>query len=338
MIGSEAAKPPVCRSMKRRRGSRRTARTNFRDGIGEPSLASPLDVFREPMFQLLIVAGLIYLAIGDLSEALMLLAFAAVNVLIAVYQECKTERVLEALKDLTSPRALVIRGGERRRIPGRELVRGDLIVLNEGDRVPADAIISSGTGIEADESLLTGEAVPVRKAVWNGAPIEARPGGDDLPLIYSGTMLVKGHGIAEVRSTGMATEIGKIGKALGEVRSEPTLLHIQIRRLVKVIAAIACRAERGRPRPLRRLSGTMAGWRAGGHYFGNGAAAAGISARADGISGDGRLADSPEARTHAPNHGNRGAWCRDRPVHRQDRHSYFKSYDGCRAAGGRRVA
>jgi Ca2+-transporting ATPase len=118
-------------------------------------------------------------------------------------------------------------------------VRGDVIVLNEGDRVPADAVVLSGGGIEADESLLTGEAVPVRKVVWNGAPVQVRPGGDDLPLIYSGTMLVKGHGIAEVRSTGMATEIGKIGNALGDVPSEPTLLHIQIRRLVKVIATIA---------------------------------------------------------------------------------------------------
>ena len=198
-----------------------------------------VEVFREPMFQLLIIAGLIYLAIGDRSEALMLLAFAVVNVLIAVYQESKTERVLEALRDLTSPRALVIRGGERRRIPGRELVLGDIIVLNEGDRVPADAVVLGGTGLEADESLLTGEAVPVRKTVWNGAPIQARPGGDDLPLIYSGTMLVKGHGIAEVRATGMATEIGRIGRALGELPSEPTLLHIQIRRLVKVVAVIA---------------------------------------------------------------------------------------------------
>ena len=198
-----------------------------------------VEVFREPMFQLLIIAGLIYLAIGDRSEALMLLAFAVVNVLIAVYQESKTEWVLEALRDLTSPRALVIRGGERRRIPGRELVRGDVIVLNEGDRVPADAVVLAGAGLEADESLLTGEAVPVRKAVWNGAPIDARPGGDDLPLIYSGTMLVKGHGIAEVRATGMATEIGRIGKSLGELPNEPTLLHIQIRRLVKVVAVIA---------------------------------------------------------------------------------------------------
>ena len=196
-------------------------------------------VVREPMFQLLIVAGLIYLAIGDLGEALMLLGFAAVNVLIAVYQESKTERVLEALRDLTSPRALVIRGGIRRRIPGRELVRGDVIVLNEGDRVPADAVVLSGVGLEADEFLLTGEAVPVRKAVWNGAPIKVRPGGDDLPLIYSGTMIVKGHGLAEVQSTGIATEIGKIGKVLSEARSDPTLLHIQIKRLVKTIAAIA---------------------------------------------------------------------------------------------------
>ena len=198
-----------------------------------------VEVFREPMFQLLMVAGFIYLAIGDLSEALMLLGFAAVNVLIAVYQETKTERVLEALRDLTSPRALVIRGGERRRIPGREVVRGDLIILNEGDRVPADAAILSGRGIAADESLLTGEAVPVRKTIWDGALVEARPGGDDLPLIYSGTMIVKGHGLARVRSTGIATEIGKIGKALGEMRNEPTALHLQTRRLVKTIAALA---------------------------------------------------------------------------------------------------
>ena len=197
------------------------------------------EVFREPMFQLLIVCGLIYLAIGDRSEALMLLAFAVVNVLIAVYQESKTERVLEALRDLASPRALVVRDGARRRIPGRELVRGDVIVLSEGDRVPADALVLAGAGLEADESLLTGEAVPVRKAVWDGVPIDVRPGGDDLPVVYSGTLLVKGHGIAEVRTTGSATEIGKIGRALGDLPHESTLLQLQVRRLVKVIAVIA---------------------------------------------------------------------------------------------------
>ena len=239
MISTEATAPP---GLSEQEAAARLAA----DGTNELPRQSrrtviriAVQIFREPMFQLLIVAGLTYLAIGDLSEALMLLGFAVVNVLIALYQESKTERVLEALRDLTSPRALVVRGGVRRRIPGREIVRGDLIILNEGDRVPADAVVLSGAGIEVDESLLTGEAIPVRKAIWNGTAIEARPGGDDLPLIYSGTLIVRGHGLAEVRSIGIATEIGQIGKALGEVPTEPTALHVQTRRLVKVIAAVA---------------------------------------------------------------------------------------------------
>ena len=198
-----------------------------------------LEVFREPMFQLLIAAGLIYLAIGDFREALMLLGFAFVNVLIATYQENKTERALEALRDLASPKALVIRDGIRRRIASRELVRGDIIIVSEGDRVPADALVVSGAGIAADESLLTGEAVPVLKLVWSGGEIEARPGGDDHPAIYSGTLIVKGHGIGEVRFTGAGTEIGKIGTALSEISVEPTLLHVQVRKLVRAIAVVA---------------------------------------------------------------------------------------------------
>src|SRR5271166_6188228 len=171
-----------------------------------------LDVFREPMFQLLIAAGFIYLVIGDLAEALMLLGFAVINVAIAVYQESKTERVLEALRDLTSPRALVIREGAHKRIPGREVVRGDTIVLAQGDRVPADAVVLSCSDLETDESLLTGESVPVRKVAWDGAALEARPGGDDLPFVYSSSMIVKGHGIGEVRAIGANTEIGRIGR------------------------------------------------------------------------------------------------------------------------------
>ena len=134
-----------------------------------------LDVFHEPMFLLLTAASFIYLAIGDFGEGLLLLGFAIVNVAIAVYQEHKTERVLEALRDLTSPRALVVREGVQLRIPGRELVRGDLIVLNEGDRVPGDAIVLSSSGLEADESLLTGESVPVRKSAGDGITVGGAP-------------------------------------------------------------------------------------------------------------------------------------------------------------------
>ncbi len=199
-----------------------------------------LDVFREPMFQLLVAAGLLYLVIGDLAEALMLLAFAAINVAIAVYQENKTERVLEALRDLTSPRASVIRDGQRVRIAGREVVRGDFVVLSEGDRVPADAVLLSAQELQADESLLTGESTPVAK-------LAAEPPAGPLPqgaerlasgVVYSGSLIVRGHGIGEVCATGPATEIGKIGRALHEIESEPSVLHRQTRRLVRIFAAV----------------------------------------------------------------------------------------------------
>ena len=129
-----------------------------------------LEVLHEPMLLLLLAGGVIYLLLGDLQEALILLVFASMSVVITVVQETRTERVLEALRDLTSPRALVIRDGVRRRIPGREVVRGDIIVLAEGDRVPADATLLQCQDLQADESLLTGESVPVRKAVRTGKP------------------------------------------------------------------------------------------------------------------------------------------------------------------------
>ena len=121
------------------------------------------------MLALLLVGGIVYLVLGDLKEAIILLAFATMSIAITVVQETRTERVLEALRDLTSPRALVIRDGERKRIAGRDVVRGDLIVLSEGDRVPADAVLLQCTDLQADESTLTGESVPVRKVAWDDA-------------------------------------------------------------------------------------------------------------------------------------------------------------------------
>ncbi|HYM02658.1 MAG TPA: cation-translocating P-type ATPase, partial [Stellaceae bacterium] len=197
-----------------------------------------LEVGREPMFQLLIAAGLIYLFLGDLGEAAMLLAFVVITISISIVQERRTEKVLEALRDLTSPRALVIRGGERKRIAGREVVRGDVVILAEGDRVPADASLLEANELQTDESLLTGESVPVRKIARSGAPALARPGGDDLPVVFSGTMVVRGQGVAEVTATGASSEIGKIGKALSGIEHAPTPLHAETRRLVRLFAAI----------------------------------------------------------------------------------------------------
>ena len=196
------------------------------------------EVMREPMFLLLIACGVLYLFLGDLEEALMLLGFVFVVMGITLYQEQKTERALEALRDLSSPRALVIRNGVQQRIPGREVVRDDVILLSEGDRIPADAVLLSGTNVNVDESLLTGESVPVRKRSWDGVREVGRPGGDDLPFIYSGTMMVKGQGIARVLSTGLRTEIGKIGKALQSLETEDTDLQRQTGRIVKTFATV----------------------------------------------------------------------------------------------------
>lgn len=156
--------------------------------------------------------------------------------MITVVQETRTERVLEALRDLTSPRAPVIRGGAHRRIPGREVVRGDIVVLAEGDRVPADAAVLQCQDLQADESLLTGESVPVRKAVTASRPPSVRPGGDDLPYVYSGSLIVRGSGIAEVFATGPRSEIGKIGQSLRSLETEPPRLRTQTARLVRLSA------------------------------------------------------------------------------------------------------
>lgn len=194
------------------------------------------EVVREPMFLLLIAGGIIYLLLGDWQEAVILLVFVFVVMGITFYQERRTERALEALRDLSSPRALVIRDGVQKRIPGREVVKGDSIILAEGDRVPADALILSCVNLVADESLLTGEAVPVRKAPCGRDAEMARPGGDDLPFVYSGTLVVQGFGVAEVKAAGVESEIGKIGRALQTIGHEETFLQKETAQMVRKLA------------------------------------------------------------------------------------------------------
>jgi len=200
--------------------------------------ATAWEVVREPMFLLLLACGTIYLVLGDVQEALMLLGFVFVVLGITLYQERKTERALEALRDLSSPRALVIRNGERKRIAGRDVVPDDLVVLAEGDRVPADSVVLSCNNLSTDESLLTGESVPVRKVAWDGVREMTRPGGEDLPFVFSGTLIVQGQGIAQVRSTGIHTEMGNIGKALQTVQVEGTRLQTEVGLLVRRVAIL----------------------------------------------------------------------------------------------------
>ncbi|MBK7644985.1 MAG: cation-translocating P-type ATPase [Planctomycetes bacterium] len=191
-----------------------------------PSLwRSAFAVLREPMLLLLLGAGTIYLLLGDRTEALTLLFFVLVVIWITLVQERKTERALTALRDLSSPRALVVRGGEQLRIAGREVVRGDLLVLAEGDRVPADAALLEGAHLELDESMLTGESVPVGK------------GGDE-KQIFAGTLVVRGHGQAQVQATGQRTQMGRIGTALASLDSGRTPLQQEVARIVRTISLV----------------------------------------------------------------------------------------------------
>ncbi len=180
-----------------------------------------LGVLTEPMFLMLLVAGGLYLALGDRAEAVFLLSFVFVVIGITLAQERKTQRALESLRDLSAPRALVIRGGQELRISGRDVVLGDLLVLHEGDRISADAILLDGH-LDANESLLTGEAVPVTKL----------PGAASNQL-FASTVVTKGVGTAEVTAIAAATAVGRIGQALASATEPVSGLQQASRRLIR---------------------------------------------------------------------------------------------------------
>lgn len=195
-------------------------------------------VVREPMIFLLLAAGLVYLLLGEPQDSTVLFVSIVVVIGITFYQERKTENALQALKDLSSPRALVIRNGNQIRIPGREVVKGDIIILQEGDRVPADAVVLSALNLMIDESLLTGESLPVRKNVRDGLEGDSAPGGEHSYKVYSGTLISQGSGIAEVTETGVETEMGKIGKTLQSIEDVDSLLKKEIGKIVKIFAVL----------------------------------------------------------------------------------------------------
>ena len=204
------------------------------------NLSIVLGVVVEPMFLMLLVAGGTYLALGDRAEALFLLGFVFVVIGITLVQERKTQRALESLRDLSAPRALVIRDGMQVRIPGRDVVRGDLLVLHEGDRIPADALLLEGQ-LTVDESLLTGEAVPASKLSGADAVAFSDPGEEGAASLFASTVVTKGTGIAEVNAIGPDTAVGRIGQALASTLESPSELQRSTRRLIRnmTLAALA---------------------------------------------------------------------------------------------------
>jgi Ca2+-transporting ATPase len=197
-----------------------------------------LDVLREPMLLLLVAAGALYGLLGDTTDAFALIGFVGVVIAITVLQERRTENALGVLRDLTRPLARVVRDGRVLRIPGREVVRGDAVLLREGDRVPADALVWSTTGLAVDESLLTGESVPVTKHADPRDRSLDRPGGDENASVFAGTLVTAGHGLVRVLATGPRSELGRLGGALGAIRVEPTRLQREARRVVRWAALL----------------------------------------------------------------------------------------------------
>jgi Ca2+-transporting ATPase len=183
-----------------------------------------LEVLREPMFLLLLGAGFIYLAMGNPHDALVLLGFVVIIMIVTIAQERRTERTLEALRDLSSPRALALRGGEPVRIAGHEVVRGDVLVLVEGDRIPADGRVLQAHDLATDESMLTGESIPVAKAPHLDADV------------FAGTLLVRGRGLMRVTAIGAHTRMGQIGQSLGAVTLESSPLQQEMGRLTLRLA------------------------------------------------------------------------------------------------------
>lgn len=186
---------------------------------------------KEPMFLILLSCSSIYFLLGDIQEAIVL-AFSVLVILnITIYQENKTENSLQALKDLSSPRALVIRNGAEERIAGSQVVPDDLILIKEGDRVPADASIIWERNLTLDESILTGESFSVRKF----AEVSQEANSDK---VFSGTLVVAGQGVAKVFATGLSTEIGKIGVSLGNLEEKNTHIESEINQVVKIFSIV----------------------------------------------------------------------------------------------------
>ena len=221
------------------------ARRLAADGPNELPTARPRtvwrqawDVMREPMLLLLLAAGLINLALSELLDGLILMLSAVLVIVISIVQEHRTENALVALRDLSSPRALVVRDGHRVRIAGPDVVRGDVVILSEGDRVPADGVVVEAANLAVDESALTGESVPVGKSPDPDVSGMGAPGGEGTAWVFSGTLVVRGHGMARVQGTGAGTELGRIGSALREIEPGRTRLQREIDRIVSVVAVV----------------------------------------------------------------------------------------------------
>lgn len=196
---------------------------------------------REPMFALLLIAASLYLVLGDWHEGLLLVAGACLSMSLVIVQEARNETALAALRTLAAPTACVLRSSGQRRIPARELVPQDFVLIGEGERVPVDALLIDGDVLTVDESILTGESVPVIKTpvppgLWQeSAP---QPGEPETPFLFAGTLVLRGQGMLLAMRTGHDTALGRIGESLAAIEPEPSHLQKSMARLIGWLGAV----------------------------------------------------------------------------------------------------
>jgi len=200
------------------------------------------ETLREPMFLLLLAAAGLYLMFGDLAEGIFLAVGAMLSFGLVIVQETRSEHALEALNSLAEPRARVLRDGSIRNVPAREVVPGDVVVVAEGSRVPADAVLIQGNALEVDESTLTGESAACTRLPTSLGATQAderAPGDEASSNLFASTLVLRGEGLAEVTATGAATRVGRIGTALSNIQEQPTLVQRDVRKLIGRLGVLA---------------------------------------------------------------------------------------------------
>lgn len=200
----------------------------------QPLILKILSIFKEPMFLLLIIAASIYFIVGEYRDGIIMLIFVLAICLIEYIQETKTDKALEELNKLSALNVKVIREGKEEVISSEEVVVGDIVLLEEGDSVPADGKLLYTQSLGVNESSLTGESLVVYKNCK-----EDNNNHFKLNMCYSGTNVTNGLGVIEIVSVGKNTEFGRIGESLKEIEKERTPLERQINKLVFICTIIS---------------------------------------------------------------------------------------------------
>ncbi len=307
--------------------------------------------FNNFVIWILIVASVIAALLGDYIEAAAIMAIVILNAVVGVIQEGKAEEALAALKKMAAPDAHVIRDGARVTIPARELVPGDVVILEAGNYVPSDVRLVESINLKIDEASLTGESFPIQKDAARIAAVDSVL-GDRRNMAFMGTMATYGRGQGLVVSTGMETEMGRIAEMIQSYEEEPTPLQVRLDQLGKWLgwgSLIICgaglcgrgaaRCGLGYPEPVgaaRVSQGRARDHRRtlfGRHQSGDRGRARGIAGHRDGQPGAGDARDGQAQRADPPPAGSRDAGQRQHHLLGQDRHADPERDDGRAALG-----